>query len=161
MGIRYLKFLISRALGTGVDTLVLWLLSHFIFGGGYWTTYILSPIISFECAVVSNFLCSYFWIWRERVKHPSVGSFWRHFVAFNLSSFAGFGVKMLFLLQPCSTLHIWYFELFSLRIGGLSTATLSHPTQTSLRRGTRYDITHFRGQSRTSIGSFCISNIWS
>ena len=98
MGIRYLKFLISRALGTGVDTLVLWLLSHFIFGGGYWTTYILSPIISFECAVVSNFLCSYFWIWRERVKHPSVGSFWHHFVAFNLSSFAGFGVKMLFLL---------------------------------------------------------------
>lgn len=98
MSTKYLQFVISRALGTGVDTLVLWLLSHHIFGGEYWTTYILSPVISFECAVMSNFLCSYFWIWRERISQHSKRSFWRHFAGFNLSSFAGFVVKMCFLL---------------------------------------------------------------
>ena len=95
---RYLKFVISRALGTGVDTLVLWVLAHFVFGGGYWTTYILSPIISFECAVMSNFLCSYYWIWSSRITTHCARSFWHHFLTFNLSSLAGFGVKMLFLL---------------------------------------------------------------
>lgn len=98
MRTKYLKFIASRAIGTGVDTLVLWLLSHTIFGEGYWTTFILSPIISFEVAVMSNFLCSYFWIWRERIVRRSRRTFWRRFVAFNLSSLAGFGVKMLFLL---------------------------------------------------------------
>lgn len=95
---KYLKFMVSRALGTGVDTLVLWLLAHFVFEGGYWATYVISPIISFEVAVMSNFLCSYYWIWRSRISTRSRRSFWRHFIGFNLSSLAGFGVKMLFLL---------------------------------------------------------------
>lgn len=95
---RYLKFMISRTAGTVVDTGVLWLFSHHIFSGSYFTTYILSPIISFEAAVVSNFLLSYYWIWSSRVGSHTRRSFWRHFAAFNLSSLAGFGVKMLFLL---------------------------------------------------------------
>ncbi len=95
---RYLKFTLSRVIGTGVDTLVLWLLAHFVFDGGYGATYILSPVISFECAVMSNFLCSYYWIWSSRISTRSRRSFWRHFVAFNISSLAGFVVKMLFLL---------------------------------------------------------------
>lgn len=95
---RYLKFVVSRAIGTIVDTLILWCLSHFIFDGGYWATYILSPIISFEFAVMSNFLCSYYWIWSSRITNHNGRSFWRHFMAFNLSSVAGFVVKMLFLI---------------------------------------------------------------
>lgn len=95
---KYLKFTLSRALGTGVDTLVLWLLAHFVFGGGYWATYIISPLLSFECAVMCNFLCSYYWIWSSRISTHSRSSFWRHFVGFNLSALAGFVVKMLFLL---------------------------------------------------------------
>lgn len=95
---KYLKFMVSRALGTGVDTLVLWLFSHFVFSESYLTTYIISPVISFEAAVMSNFLCSYYWIWSSRISTKSPRSFWRHFAAFNLSSLAGFLVKMLFLL---------------------------------------------------------------
>lgn len=95
---KYLKFMLSRALGTGVDTLVLWLLSRFVFGGGYWATYVISPILSFEVAVMCNFLCSYYWIWRSRISSHSRSSFWRHFAGFNLSALAGFVVKMLFLL---------------------------------------------------------------
>ncbi len=95
---KYLKFLISRLLGTVVDTLVLWILSRTILDGGYSATYIVAPIISFEMAVMSNFLCSYYWIWTARIHHKTTRAFWRHFFAFNLSAVAGFVVKMLFLL---------------------------------------------------------------
>ena len=86
--IKYLEFVISRLFGTGVDTLVLWLCSD----------YILSPIISFEFAVMSNFLWSYYWIWKSRIVNKGAKAFWGRFFVFNLSSVAGFLIKMLFLL---------------------------------------------------------------
>lgn len=93
-----LKYITSRIVGTGVDTLVLWVMSHFVFSGNYFGTFILSPVISFEVAVMSNFLFSYYWIWHHRVSIRNKRSFWRHFLGFNISSLAGFLVKMLFLI---------------------------------------------------------------
>ena len=95
--IRYLEFVISRLLGTGVDTFVLWICSDFIFSS-YWGEYIVSPIISFQFAVMSNYLCSYYWIWKSRIEKKSAKVFWWHFLVFNLSSVVGFLCKMLFLL---------------------------------------------------------------
>ena len=95
--IKYLEFVLTRLFGTGVDTLVLWICSHFLFTS-YWGSYILSPIISFEFAVMSNFLWSYCWIWSSRIVNKSWGNFWKRFFLFNLSSVAGFLIKMLFLL---------------------------------------------------------------
>ena len=117
----------SRGVGTLVDTAVLWLCSHYIFGGGYWGTYVLSPIISFECAVMSNFLCSYFWIWSSRVSTKNWRSFWRHFVAFNLSSVAGFVVKMAFLLlfERIFGWHVVVCNLAALSISGVINYLLS------------------------------------
>lgn len=97
MIIKYLEFVLSRLFGTGVDTLVLWLCSDYIFTS-YWGSYILSPIISFEFAVMSNFLWSYFWIWKSRIVNRGCRAFWSRFFIFNLSSVAGFLIKMLFLL---------------------------------------------------------------
>lgn len=85
-------------LGTGVDTLVLWLCSAYLFGGTYWGENIISPMISFEFAVFSNFLCSYYWIWSNRVVDKGGKSFFNHFIVFNIAALSGFGVKMLFLL---------------------------------------------------------------
>ena len=93
----YLQFVVSRLLGTGVDTLILWICSTFIFSS-YWEVYVLSPIISFEFAVLSNFLCSYFWIWKSRIGRRSTSDFCIRFLMFNLSSGAGFLMKMFFLL---------------------------------------------------------------
>ena len=95
---KYIKFVASRAVGTGVDTLVLWLCSHFLFGGGYLSTYIISPFISFEMATMSNFLWSYYWIWNSRIDRKTGPTFWRHFIGFNISAGVGFVVKMAFLL---------------------------------------------------------------
>lgn len=97
MWIKYLEFVVTRVFGTGVDTLVLWICSHFIFSS-YWGTYVVSPIISFEFAVLSNFLWSYCWIWKSRIGNKSKKNFFNRFILFNLSSVAGFLIKMLFLL---------------------------------------------------------------
>ncbi|MBR6757060.1 MAG: GtrA family protein [Bacteroidaceae bacterium] len=94
----YIQFVLSRLLGTGVDTLVLWLCSDFIFSGNYFGRNILSPMISFEFAVMSNFLCSYYWIWSNRIENKNARSFIKHFVVFNIAALSGFIVKMLFLL---------------------------------------------------------------
>lgn len=93
----YLEFVVSRLFGTGVDTFVLWICSHYLFEG-YWGVYIVSPVISFEFAVMSNFICSYCWIWKNRISGRCMRDFWIRFFVFNLSSIVAFLVKMLFLL---------------------------------------------------------------
>ena len=97
MLIKYLKFLVTRLFGTGVDTLVLWVCSSYLFTS-YWGSYILSPIISFEFAVISNFLWSYYWIWNNRVEDGYKSNIGEYFLNFNLTAIGGFLIKMLFLL---------------------------------------------------------------
>lgn len=118
---KYIKFVASRAVGTVVDTLTLWICSHFVFGGGYLSTYIISPFISFEVATMSNFLWSYFWIWSSRIGRRGGRTFWRHFVGFNLSAIAGFVVKMAFLLlfERIFGWNVVVCNLVALTISGL------------------------------------------
>ena len=97
MLIKYLKFLVTRLFGTGVDTLVLWVCSSYLFTS-YWGSYILSPIISFEFAVISNFLWSYYWIWNNRVEDGYKSNIGEYFLNFNFTAIGGFLIKMLFLL---------------------------------------------------------------
>ena len=97
MFVQYLKFLLTRMFGTGVDTLVLWVCSDYLFTS-YWGSYVLSPVISFEFAVMSNFLWSYYWIWSSRIENKCNVVFWKRFLAFNISSGGGFLIKMLFLI---------------------------------------------------------------
>ena len=87
--VRYAKFAGTSVVGSIVDTLVLWLLSDLIFTRGYWGEYIISPLISFQCAVAVNYMISYFYVWKDRTrKRPdaSVKRFFRLYGAYNLSS---------------------------------------------------------------------------
>ena len=93
----YLEFFVSRLFGTGVDTFILWICETFLFTSN-WAIYVLSPIISFEFAVISNFFFSYFWIWGKSKKGKSLRDLCQRFVIFNLSSIVGFLIKMVFLL---------------------------------------------------------------
>ena len=91
--IRYAKFAGTSVVGSIVDTLVLWILSNLVFSRGYWGEYIISPLISFQCAVSVNFMISYFYVWKDRTrKRPdaSVRRFFRLYGAYNLSSSAVF-----------------------------------------------------------------------
>jgi putative hemolysin/putative flippase GtrA len=90
-------FVISRGLGTVVDTLVLWFCEKLVFTG-YWGQYLISPAISFEVATFFNYVLSYYWIWRSRVENKNARIFWHLFGVFNISCIAGFLIKMVFLL---------------------------------------------------------------
>ena len=94
---KILSFFASNLLGTLVDTGVLWVCSSLFFKS-YWGKYLLSPFISFECAVFVNFVCSYFIIWKDRISRRTKRSFLRHYAGYNLSCTGVFLFKMVFLL---------------------------------------------------------------
>jgi len=98
MLVKLIKFSSSSLLGTGVDTLVLWLCSDYVFSGNYVGVNIVSPAISFEVAVLVNFTIAYFFIWNDRLSIQNFRSFVRHFLGYNLSCTGVFVLKMGFLL---------------------------------------------------------------
>lgn len=97
MAVKYFKFVVSRLIGTGVDTMVLWALSVYAFST-YLGIYLLAPTISFQIAMLCNFLMSYYWIWNKRIFPKNPRLFFIRLGLFNLSSIVGFGIKMVFLL---------------------------------------------------------------
>jgi putative flippase GtrA len=97
---RYLKYAGTSIAGTIVDTLVLWLMSDFVFRDVYWAQYILSPAISFQCALATNYLIFYFYVWRDRTKEDrSRYNFLRRFLAYDLSCTTVFLLRLLLLLM--------------------------------------------------------------
>ena len=95
---RYLRFAASTLAGPTIDMLVLWLCSDYLFKGYYWGEYLLSPFISFECAVLVNFALAYFAVWKDRISARNLRSFFRHYVGYNLSCTGTFLLKMVVLL---------------------------------------------------------------
>lgn len=99
--IRYLKFAGTSAIGTIVDTLVLWFLSDIVFTKGYWGEYIISPAISFQCAVAINFTIFYFYVWKDRTRSredASAKRFLKLYGAYNLSASTVFLLRLGILL---------------------------------------------------------------
>ncbi|MCR4863957.1 MAG: GtrA family protein [Bacteroidales bacterium] len=94
---RLAKHTLFSLLGTATDTLVLWFLSSLVFKS-YIGEYIISPIISFECATLVNFLSSSKLVWKDRMKGLSLGSYFKHFLGFNASYAGVFLLKMALLL---------------------------------------------------------------
>ena len=93
--VRFLKYSGTSLAGTLVDTLVLWILSDLVFTKGYWGEYVVSPAISFQCAVVTNFIISYFYVWKDRKKtrNPLLT-----FLYYDMSCTAVFLLRLGFLL---------------------------------------------------------------
>ncbi len=84
--IRYVKFLGTSVVGTGVDMLLLWILSDYVFDNGWWGEYVVSPVLSFQAAVLVNFTISYLYVWKDRVPSArGLRSFHKLYAAYNLS----------------------------------------------------------------------------
>ena len=83
--------------------------------------YILSPFISFECAVSVNFCCSFFFVWKDRVNRHEGRSFARKYLVYNLSSSLTFLLKMgvLLLLELCFGWNVVICNLIALCISGI------------------------------------------
>ena len=120
---RFPKFVGVNAIGTIIDIAVLWLFSHFVFDG-YVGEYVISPVISFECAVVSNYLFSYFGVWRER---RSAGSFVLKYIMYNISSSLVFTMKLgvILLLERLFGWNVVICNLAALCLSGLINFSLS------------------------------------
>ncbi len=114
-----------NALGTIVDTSVLWAFSEFVFRG-FESRYIIAPIISFECAIVNNFLFSYCWIWKEQVA-GNARDMGARFAAYNLTTFLVFLVRLA-LLASIGSLTGWHPIVCNL-IALLGTGVLNFAVQ--------------------------------
>ncbi|MBR5013001.1 MAG: GtrA family protein [Bacteroidales bacterium] len=95
--LRIPKYVLVSAAGTVVDTAVLWLVSHHVFHS-FAGEYLLSPFISFECAVLFNFICSFFLIWKDRMDIGNARTFMSRYLLYNLSCTMTFLLKMGLLL---------------------------------------------------------------
>ena len=93
--VRFLKYSGTSLAGTLVDTFVLWILSDLVFTKGYWGEYVVSPAISFQCSVITNFLISYFYVWKDRKKSRNP---FLTFLYYDLSCTAVFLLRLGFLL---------------------------------------------------------------
>ena len=96
---RFIAFTTSTLAGTVVDFIVLWVFSHFIFKGWYAGEYVISNFISFECAVLANFACAYFFVWKDRISERSTRSFLRHYLGYNLSSTGGYLIQQVLICK--------------------------------------------------------------
>ena len=117
---KYLKFFISRLLGTLIETIILWVFSTYLFFS-YVETYIVAPTISFEIVMFCNYVISYYWIWNKHVPHKNARSFLTRLALFNVSSILGFLIKMGFLLlfESLFKLDVVYCNLIALLISGI------------------------------------------
>ena len=93
--LRFAVFSITSGAGTLVDLGVHWWLSASFLQNRYWWTFWVSPVISFELAVITNFLIAYYFVWRERISQRTTRSFFRHYAGYNATATGVFFVKLL------------------------------------------------------------------
>ena len=128
---RYVKFAGTSAVGSVVDTLVLWLLSDLVFTKGYLGEYIISPLISFQCAVAVNFTISYFYVWKDRTrKRPdaSVRRFFKLFGAYDISASVVFLFRLgvLLLIERFTGWDVVICNLIAMCFSGIINFTVNN-----------------------------------
>ena len=128
---RYIKFMGTNVVGTLVDTFVLWILSDFIFTEGYWREYIISPIISFQCAVAVNFTISYFYVWKDRTRKApdaSVKKFLKLYLVYDISASGVFLIRLclLLLIEKFTGWDVVFCNLTAMCFSGLINFTINN-----------------------------------
>ena len=93
--LRFAIFSITSGVGTLVDLGVHWWLTATFYPDSYLWRFWIAPIISFELAVLTNFLIAYYFVWRERISHRSPRSFFRHYAGYNATATGVFCIKLL------------------------------------------------------------------
>ena len=92
--VRFAVFSVTSGAGTVVDLGLHWLLSARFFPDSYWWGLWISSFLSFEVAVLVNFMIAYNYVWRERISKRGKRSFWRHYAAYNATNTGVFFVKL-------------------------------------------------------------------
>jgi len=132
---RFFKFSSSTIVGTVVDTAVLFTLSQWVFSG-YAGKYLVAPTLSFEAAVITNYLFSYFWVWRARVPRTAL-DFTRRFLLYNVNTALVFLGKMgvLVVISLLTGLHVVFCNLLALLLSGVANFLLQDRLVFSVSEG--------------------------
>lgn len=119
--LRYLKFMLSTLAGTAVDCAVMWLLAEKLFTENEMAQLFIAPSVSFECAVFTNYVLAYFFVWKDRVKGHSLRNFFLRFFPYNVSCIAAFLIKMIpfVLIRHFAGLNVVACNLLALAVSGL------------------------------------------
>ena len=119
--LRYLKFMLSTLAGTAVDCAVMWLLAEKLFTENEMAQLFIAPSVSFECAVFTNYVLAYFFVWKDRVKARSLRNFFLRFFPYNVSCIAAFLIKMIpfVLILHFAGLNEVVCNLLALAVSGL------------------------------------------
>ncbi|MGC9364936.1 MAG: GtrA family protein [Fidelibacterota bacterium] len=141
---RFTKFTVRGIVGGIVDSLVLLLLSEFVFNT-YVLEYIIAPAISFEVSLSVTYTMCYLWIWNHRVQN-TLGDFVRRFPVYNLSAVVAFGVKLILLIL---FERLWHFRpvicnILALSVSGFFSFFLGDKVVFRLTRGKADDKTVYK-----------------
>ncbi|MBR5480547.1 MAG: GtrA family protein [Bacteroidaceae bacterium] len=119
--LRYLKFMLSTLAGTAVDCAVMWLLAEKLFTENEMAQLFIAPSVSFECAVFTNYVLAYCFVWKDRVKDRSLRNFFLRFFPYNVSCIAAFLIKMIpfVLIRHFAGLNVVVCNLLALAVSGL------------------------------------------
>lgn len=119
--LRYLKFMLSTLAGTAVDCAVMWLLAEKLFTENEMAQLFIAPSVSFECAVFTNYVLAYFFVWKDRVNDRTLRNFFLRFFPYNVSCIAAFLIKMIpfVLIRHFAGLNVVVCNLLALVVSGL------------------------------------------
>ena len=126
---RYLKYFGASLAGTATETLVLWLLSDFVFDSGWAGEYFISPIIAFQTAVIVNFVVFYFYVWKDR--RPSSHKrrfFFKRYVAFNVSCSSVYILRyaLIVIIERSFGLDVVICNLIAMSLSGIANYILTN-----------------------------------
>jgi putative flippase GtrA len=113
--------MLSTLAGTAVDCAVMWLLAEKLFTENEMAQLFIAPSVSFECAVFTNYVLAYFFVWKDRVKARSLRNFFLRFFPYNVSCIAAFLIKMIpfVLIRHFAGLNVVACNLLALAVSGL------------------------------------------
>lgn len=113
------RYVLSNFTGTLIDTFFLWVFSRYVFDS-YYGKYVIAPFLSFEIAMLNNFINSYFWIWGDRVtKRPK--DFLIRLFFYNINAVAVFFLKvgLILLIEILFGLDVVICNLIALVFTGI------------------------------------------
>lgn len=118
--IRLAKHTLYSLVGTATNTLVLWICSAFLLNKNYVLINVVSPIISFECSNIVNFIISSKLVFKDRTEGLKFSSFFKRFLAYNASYTTTFFLNMalLLLIQVTTKWNVVWCNLIALCITG-------------------------------------------
>lgn len=123
---KFVMFVLTSSIGTLVDLGLHWLLTVTVFKGNYWGSFWIAPTVSFEAAAIANFCIAYFFVWKERITHRGVRSFFRHLGAYNAATVGAYLLKFVamqglhFLFLSLNWLQDWELEPVFCNLLGLT-----------------------------------------